>query len=288
MLSEEETDRLLKKYEATFAVVRSGNPVYRTLRLIDYQIRSLRTPLINAIWIVDSGYDTNHLASNAPIEDDSICTIMARDQSNSRSDLQSTPKGDMLFFGVFDGHSGWQTSKLLVNRLVPSVGRELNSIFRSEPEYVAAYLAKEITQQAHLKPATLEKIEIPNSLMEKVWSILTLSSKRARIVINNLDQDDDIVRLAIQNAFMRLDDEIVNRPVKMLEAFEAQARKNGNSSNQKNSLAGSQAHEVTPEQTASLQALLPALSGSCALLAYIDTARAKSVTHAPICCRRRF
>ncbi|KAG0148380.1 hypothetical protein CROQUDRAFT_90296 [Cronartium quercuum f. sp. fusiforme G11] len=241
MLSQEETDKLLRKYEATFAVDRSGNPVYR--------------------------YDTNHVASNSPIEDDSLCTIMARDQSQLPPDLKSALTGDMLFFGVFDGHSGWQTSKLLVNRLVPSVGRELQAIFRSEPEYVATYLAKELAAtQSAATTTKLDKLEIPNSLMEKIWSILSMSTKPSRFMIKNLDEDEEIVQTAIKNAFVRLDEEIVNRPVRMLEEVE---RRTGKSS------TGPLAHELTPQQTESLQALLPALSGSCALLAYIDTARSK-------------
>lgn len=238
MLSNEETDSLLKKYEATFKVDRTGNPVYR--------------------------YDTNHVASNSPIEDDSICTIMTRDQF-------STQEGDMLFFGVFDGHSGWQTSKLLVNRLVQSVKHEISLIFKSDPEYVAHYLAKEISQQASQYPK-LQKVEINDTLIQKVWSILTLNSMKSKIMIQDLDQDDQIVKKAIENAFIKLDEEIVNRPIKMLKEFEDRNRKNGSNSN---NLIGFQNQELTPEQTASLQALLPALSGSCALLAYIDTARSK-------------
>ncbi|KAH9811607.1 phosphatase 2C-like domain-containing protein [Melampsora americana] len=160
--SHEETDELLKKYEATFKIDRIGNPVYR--------------------------YDTNHLASNSPIEDDSICTIMKRDQF--------TKEGDMLFFGVFDGHSGWQTSKLLVNRLVQSVKDEIRLVFKSDSEYTS----------------------------EDVKRIRTSIYQEFSNSIHSID---------FQN------------------------------------------QELTPEQTASLQALLPALSGSCALLAYIDTARSK-------------
>ncbi|KAH9469411.1 hypothetical protein Pst134EA_009925 [Puccinia striiformis f. sp. tritici] len=55
----------------------------------------------------------------------------------------------------------------------------------------------------------------------------------------------------------------------MLATYEAQ-RKSG-----EKSIPKDYGSEVTPQQTASLQALLPALSGSCALLAYIDTLRSK-------------
>ncbi|WAQ85369.1 hypothetical protein PtA15_5A944 [Puccinia triticina] len=246
MLSTHEVDQLLKKYETTFSVDRVGNPVYR--------------------------YDTNHVASNAPIEDDSLCAVMTRNQSES--DPKSFPKPspkDMLFFGVFDGHSGWQTSKLLAEQLLPSVNRELHSVFRSEPEYVAAYLAKQLAQAHPGKKANngAREVQIPKSVMEKIWNIVTWSNRHSRTVIDDLDQDDDIVKLAIQNAFVKLDNQLVGRPVQMLAAYEAQ-QKSGDKS-----IPKAYGADVTPQQTASLQALLPALSGSCALLAYIDTLRSK-------------
>ncbi|PLW54421.1 hypothetical protein PCANC_04803 [Puccinia coronata f. sp. avenae] len=247
MLSTQEVNQLLKKYETTFSVDRVGNPVYR--------------------------YDTNHVASNAPIEDDSLCAVMTRDQSDSdpKSFSKPSPK-DMLFFGVFDGHSGWQTSKLLAEQLLPAVNRELYSVFRSEPEYVAAYLAKKLAQAHPDEKASndgVREIKISKGIMEKIWNIVTWNNQHKRPVINNLDQDDDIVKLAIQNAFIKLDNQIVGRPLQMLSAYEAQ-RKSGDQS-----IPKAYGADVTPQQTASLQTLLPALSGSCALLAYIDTLRSK-------------
>jgi len=245
-MSTEEVNQLLKKYETTFTVDRAGNPVYR--------------------------YDTNHVASNAPIEDDSLCAVMTRDQSDS--DPKSFSKlsaKDMLFFGVFDGHSGWQTSKLLAEQLLPSVNRELHSVFRSEPEYVTAYLAKQL---AHAHPGQKASkggrdMQISKGVMEKIWNIVTWNNQHKRTVIDDLDADDDMVHLAIQNAFLKLDNHIVGRPLQMLAAYEAQ-RKSGDKG-----IPKAYGADVTPQQTASLQTLLPALSGSCALMAYIDTLRSK-------------
>jgi pyruvate dehydrogenase phosphatase len=198
---------------------------------------------------------------------------MTRDQSDSDSKSFSKPSPkDMLFFGVFDGHSGWQTSKLLAEQLLPAVNRELYSVFRSEPEYVAAYLAKKLAQAHPDEKASndgVREIKISKGIMEKMWNIVTWNNQHKRPVINNLDQDDDIVKLAIQNAFIKLDNQIVGRPLQMLSAYEAQ-RKSGDQS-----IPKAYGADVTPQQTASLQTLLPALSGSCALLAYIDTVRSK-------------
>lgn len=68
LLSQAETNARLKENEASFAVSRRNNPLLR--------------------------YDTNNLASNSPIEDDSCCVILERDSA-------SKVKGDLVFFGVF-------------------------------------------------------------------------------------------------------------------------------------------------------------------------------------------
>ncbi|KAI8444048.1 phosphatase 2C-like domain-containing protein [Phakopsora pachyrhizi] len=249
MLSSDQVDKLLKKYENSFKLDRVGNPVYR--------------------------YDTNHVASNSPIEDDCICALVSRDQLGVPTPRSVAEGGDMLFFGVFDGHSGWQTSKLLVQRLVQAVNRELSSVFLGEPEYMAAYLAKEIINSPPGKyPAKGDHHPLlQQTMIEKIWGYLTLNnsnSSRRSALVNYLDQDDDLVKLAIQNAFIRLDEEIVSRPIEMLKTYEAQIK-----SGDGKPLPRSYGSELTPRQTESLQALLPSLSGSCALLAYIDTLRSK-------------
>lgn len=79
ILSPTETNQRLSENQASFAVSRRGNPVLR--------------------------YDTNHLASNSPIEDDSCCVILERENSNGNSTTTSGAakgvKGDLVFWGVF-------------------------------------------------------------------------------------------------------------------------------------------------------------------------------------------
>ncbi|CAG8752406.1 8463_t:CDS:1, partial [Acaulospora morrowiae] len=69
-------------------------------------------------------YDTNQLASNCPVEDANIEEI----------DL-GAKNGDRLFFGVFDGHSGWNTSRLLSKKLVPVIKEQLNKAYDGYGEY---------------------------------------------------------------------------------------------------------------------------------------------------------
>ncbi|KAH9469412.1 hypothetical protein Pst134EA_009926 [Puccinia striiformis f. sp. tritici] len=119
VINQREVDQLLKKYETTFSVDREGNPVYR--------------------------YDTNHVASNALIEDDSLCAVMTCDQSESdpKSFSKPSPNG-YAFFRCFR-RLFWLANLEAASRAAPpAVNRELHSGFRSEPEYVTAYLAKQL------------------------------------------------------------------------------------------------------------------------------------------------
>ncbi|MCJ1473115.1 hypothetical protein MMC13_001766 [Lambiella insularis] len=75
-------------------------------------------------------YDVVQLASNHPIEDDHAEKIVAVPQ-----DTTATPGGsgasDWMFWGVFDGHSGWPTSAKLRQVLISYVVRELNMTYKS-------------------------------------------------------------------------------------------------------------------------------------------------------------
>ncbi|KAL2017797.1 hypothetical protein VTK56DRAFT_1660 [Thermocarpiscus australiensis] len=71
-------------------------------------------------------YDVVQLPSNDPIEDDhteKIVEIPDRSEGNGTS--------DWMFWGVFDGHSGWTTSAKLRQALVNFVARELNDTYKA-------------------------------------------------------------------------------------------------------------------------------------------------------------
>ncbi|PGH00247.1 hypothetical protein AJ79_08261 [Helicocarpus griseus UAMH5409] len=142
-------------------------------------------------------YDVVQLPSNDPIEDDHAEKIVEVPQSVSSSN-DGTASSDWMFWGVFDGHSGWTTSAKLRQALISFVARELNATYKS----AAADPSK------------------------------TFPSPEA-------------VDSAIKNGFVRLDHEIVHESVKQVMK-----------SNSKRVAA---------------ELLAPALSGSCALLAFYDS-----------------
>ncbi len=74
-------------------------------------------------------YDLVQVASNNPIEDDHSEKIVSVDQT-----IAPSPNGsnnDWMFWGVFDGHSGWTTSARLRQVLISYVARELDKTYRS-------------------------------------------------------------------------------------------------------------------------------------------------------------
>ncbi|KAH8888386.1 phosphatase [Thozetella sp. PMI_491] len=69
-------------------------------------------------------YDLVQLPSNDPIEDDhaeKIVEVPSKENGNS----------DWMFWGVFDGHSGWTTSAKLRQVLISYVARELNDTYKA-------------------------------------------------------------------------------------------------------------------------------------------------------------
>ncbi|WEW55417.1 [Pyruvate dehydrogenase [acetyl-transferring]]-phosphatase 1, mitochondrial [Emydomyces testavorans] len=136
-------------------------------------------------------YDVMQLPSNDPIEDDHAEKIVvAATEDGSTS--------DWMFWGVFDGHSGWTTSAKLRQALISFVARELNSTYKT---------AGANSGIPYPSPASIDA--------------------------------------AIKRGFMNLDNEIVHKSVdRVLKA------------NSKRVAA---------------ELLAPALSGSCALLAFYDS-----------------
>ncbi|KAI9671861.1 MAG: hypothetical protein M1831_003389 [Alyxoria varia] len=71
-------------------------------------------------------YDMVQLASNDPIEDDHAEKIIEVPSTVQAGEKDSS---DWMFWGVFDGHSGWTTSAKLRQALIHYVARELNSTY---------------------------------------------------------------------------------------------------------------------------------------------------------------
>lgn len=75
-------------------------------------------------------YDVVQIPSNDPIEDDHSEKIIETNETISGS--PNSPS-DWMFWGVFDGHSGWTTSAKLRQVLINYVARELNSTYQASP-----------------------------------------------------------------------------------------------------------------------------------------------------------
>ncbi|KAI9891224.1 MAG: hypothetical protein M1814_002914 [Vezdaea aestivalis] len=99
MLSPEQATDLLRKNEESYLVQRGGGVVR---------------------------YDVVQVQSNSPIEDDHSEIILPHTTPASPNE-----KSDWMFWGVYDGHSGWATSSKLRQVLIKFVARELSDTFKA-------------------------------------------------------------------------------------------------------------------------------------------------------------
>ncbi|KAK4496528.1 hypothetical protein PRZ48_012508 [Zasmidium cellare] len=75
-------------------------------------------------------YDVVQIPSNDPIEDDHVEKIVEVPNTTAAAE-DGKASSDWMFWGVFDGHSGWTTSAKLRQTLVSYVARELNATYKS-------------------------------------------------------------------------------------------------------------------------------------------------------------
>lgn len=90
-------------------------------------------------------YDVSTLPSNDPIEDDHAEKIIEVPQSvmpasDATNPTQQSQNSDWMFWGVFDGHSGWTTSAKLRQTLIAYVARELNTTYASAAKSATSIL----------------------------------------------------------------------------------------------------------------------------------------------------
>ncbi|KAG7112653.1 hypothetical protein HYQ45_017198 [Verticillium longisporum] len=107
-------------------------------------------------------YDLVQLPSNDPIEDDHAEKIVEVPGRNGASDV---PNSDWMFWGVFDGHSGWTTSAKLRQTLINTVANELNDTYKAAPGHSPAAEAVEAAIKAGF---TKLDDEIVHQSVEKV------------------------------------------------------------------------------------------------------------------------
>ncbi|KIL70258.1 hypothetical protein M378DRAFT_7155 [Amanita muscaria Koide BX008] len=197
-----------------------------SLKDVDQRIRENETSVTQVrpnglIW----KHTTAFLASNDPIEDANSCQIIQRD------DTDPSAPGDYLFFTVMDGHGGYHTSQLLSHVLINAVALELSQLIQKPQEAKLGRL--EWVKSAIRSPNPQSSPGIP-------------SQQR--------------VSLAIQDAFTKLDSELLNAPLRILaNNIDEESSKN----------------KVVPDLSQhplALPSMLSAISGSCAIMAVFDTA----------------
>lgn len=162
-------------------------------------------------------FSTAALSSNDPIEDANAHQVVQRDESDP-----SAP-GDYLFFAVMDGHGGRDTSQLLSHVLIKAVALELSNL----------------VTDLNAQPSA--------GIMQRVYSLVGSSPTQKALAA--LDPHPLRVSRAIEDAFTKLDTELINAPIQILvNSLDAEARKN----------------KVIPDlsqHSLALTSMLPAISG---------------------------
>lgn len=147
-------------------------------RLHEHAVSETTTRPNGIVW----KYTTSNLASNDPIEDAHANQIVERDP-----DDPSAP-GDYLFFAVMDGHSGTETSKLLSRILIKGVAMELANL---------------VVKSVATPPSS--------SLMNRLKSFVSSPPLQSSV-----DGDPKLVSRAIEDAFTKLDAELLQTPLRIL------------------------------------------------------------------------
>lgn len=109
-------------------------------------------------------YDVVQLPSNDPIEDDHAEKII-----DVPAAADAVPGSDWMFWGVFDGHSGWTTSAKLRQSLISFVARELNSTYKSAAQATSGLVPTAAAiDEAIKKGFTKLDHEITNESVQRV------------------------------------------------------------------------------------------------------------------------
>ncbi|KAJ7368569.1 phosphatase 2C-like domain-containing protein [Mycena albidolilacea] len=187
-------------------------------------------------------HTTASVNANDPIEDATANQVIRRDEGD----------GDLLFFTVMDGHGGYYTSQLLSRVLINAVALELSALNKPAPNSSSGWL---------------------DGIKSALWSPSTVSGGKTDVDIHispdtnssttppNPNADPLRVARAIQTAFTSLDSELMAAPLRVLAA--ALEKDKDNKSTEIPDLS---------KHPLALPSMLPAMSGSCALLALLDTA----------------
>lgn len=121
---------------ATFGIPNSNGNGKQSITMMSPLQVSNRLRELEESYMVERGngvlrYDVSQLPSNSPIEDDRSEKIV---QVPIYSAENEKILSDWMFWGVFDGHSGWTTSAKLRDELISSVLTELDKTYTKSSE----------------------------------------------------------------------------------------------------------------------------------------------------------
>lgn len=225
-------------------------------------------------------YDTNSVSSNNPIEDKHAEVIVERDRGiyeqrkslHQNESKDASVRGDLCFFTIMDGHGGDHTSTMLSRKLIAFVALELDKVFKETGEY------------AHMARSSM-------SMSSSIWRSLFGSNatrESHQLAAHALDGNPDIVKRALIKGFRGLDKEIITTPLELLKQYELNlASFSKDKTREDTNSLSTLAHSIWPStlgnpkstpfstvsQSTAFESILPALSGSCALMVYVDSAR---------------
>lgn len=208
MLPPAKVSEILTANERTYSVTRPGNPLYR--------------------------YDVNSVASNPTCEDAQSFTIFEHEGT------------DYILASVFDGHSGFWTSRLMAENLEKYIARELFEVLRG------GYKSLTVSGDSWwnwLWQAGTKKPQIPIP-----------QSSETQLVQDTVEKDARATLLphALRTAYTLADKDLIQPPMEYLKSLEAAGK-------------GSPLQLTEEQRQQGLKLLQPALSGSCAISALLDT-----------------
>ncbi|KAH7100534.1 protein serine/threonine phosphatase 2C [Auriculariales sp. MPI-PUGE-AT-0066] len=179
---------------------------------------------------------TAHLNANDPIEDSHAHAVLRPDSITSLEPATGCDT-ETLMVGVFDGHGGYATSRLLAKTLLPGIALELHTLRELKPQSSAS--------------------SSPTGVLSYLKALVTTPPDQApslHVTPASFDTDPKYVSMALKTAFARLDSEIVGSPFRLLSPL----------------FKDPTAKLDLDKNPMALPNLLPALSGSCALVALLD------------------
>ncbi|KAL2890228.1 protein phosphatase 2C [Ceratocystis lukuohia] len=146
-----------------------GDNTQAVIEILDSEQTDAKLRNLEESYLVNRGegvvrYDLAQVPSNNPIEDDHAEKIV---NVPGKLTETSAPNSDWMFWGVFDGHSGWSTSAKLRQSLIVTVARELNATYSAAPDYNPS---AESIDKAIKDGFLLLDDEIVNKSVEKVFA----------------------------------------------------------------------------------------------------------------------